>query len=404
MSWFSRNTSRRTGQHSYTEVTRKGFGSKLSGSVGGMFAGFLLFLGSFAVLWFNEGRAVKTAKGLEEGLSQYKEIDIYNIDDSNNDELVYAYGETSSDEILFDEEFGIEINTLRLKRKVEMYQWKEFSKTRKEKKIGGAEETITDYTYKKVWSDQLINSNDFKLWEDHQNPSGMDYANYEISAANIGFGEFTLEDNVVTYFNNYKGLPLSDLDKTDYMNAKIITEKDADATSGNSLQKLFFGYGSNQNPQIGDYKISFQYVENGDYSILAKQNRDKFEVFETSTGSTILMVEDGKVSAKKMFEIAQSNNTILTWAMRVGGLVMMYMGIMMMFGIVTTIANIIPILGTLVNLGTGLFAGIISFTLSLITIAFAWIFYRPVLGIIILICAVAIILFFYKKSLDKKQA
>ncbi len=144
MSWFNRNVSGRTGKHSYREVTRQGLGSKLSGSVGGMFFGFLIFAGAFAVLWFNEGRAVRTAKGLEEGLAEYKKIDYKNIDDVNEDHLVYACGEASSDEILSDEEFGIEVNALKLKRKVEMYQWKEFTKTKKEKKLGGAEET----TYK----------------------------------------------------------------------------------------------------------------------------------------------------------------------------------------------------------------------------------------------------------------
>lgn len=403
MSWFTRNTSRRTGQHSYTEVTRQGFGSKLSGSVGGMFFGFLIFVGSFAVLWFNEGRAVRTAKGLEEGLAEFVKIDYQNIDDSNDDKLVYAYGETSTDDILTDDEFGIEINALKLKRKVEMYQWKEFTKTRKEKKIGGGEETITDYTYKKVWSDKLINSNDFKLWEDHQNPSAKDYANYEIAASQIEFGEFTLENNIVQHFTSYEGFSLKGIDLTEYMNAKVITEKDNSLDKGNSIQKLYFGYGSNQNPALGDYKVSFQFIEIGDYSIIAKQTGDSFESYETSTGSTILLINEGKVSAKKMFDQAQGNNTILTWILRGVGIFMMYLGIMMMFNIVTTIANIIPFLGTLVNLGVSLFAGIISFALSLITIALAWIFYRPVLGAIILVAAVGIILFFYKRSLNKKS-
>ena len=317
--------------------------------------------------------------------------------------MVYAYGEASSDEILSDEEFGIEVNALKLKRKVEMYQWKEFTKTKKEKKLGGAEETITDYTYKKVWSDVLINSNDFKLREDHQNPAGMDYANYELVAAQIDFGEFVIEDNVSSYFTNYKGLSLSNLYTNEFINAKIITEKEADLEEGSSIQKLYFGYGSHKSPQIGDYKVSFQFIENGDYSILANQVGNTFDSFETSTESTILMVESGKVSAKKMFSTAQSNNTVLTWVLRFVGIFMMYLGIMMIFGLVTTLANIIPFLGTLVNMGVSLFAGIISLTLPLMTISLAWIFYRPILGSIILVAAIAIILFFYKKSLDRKK-
>ena len=41
---------------SFTTVTRTGWGSNIMNSFVGVLFGILLFIGSFAVLWFNEGR------------------------------------------------------------------------------------------------------------------------------------------------------------------------------------------------------------------------------------------------------------------------------------------------------------------------------------------------------------
>jgi hypothetical protein len=401
--WFKNLSNRRVSRDSYTEVTRRGYGSRVSNSLGGTVFGFLLFLGSFLVLWFNEGRAVKTAKGLDEGMETVITVKNDNILSKNDDKLVYTYGEVSSDEILVDEEFGIEVNGLKLIRKVEMYQWKEESKSETDKKIGGAEETTTKYTYQKVWSDELINSSNFKLWEDHQNPSSLNYSKFEISASEVYLGDFIVPHPMIELMTDYKGLSLKNIDKSGLVNAKIITENDASLEGSSGIQKLYFGYGSNSNPEIGDYKISYKYISTGDYSVIAKQNGNTFDEFETSTGSVIMLVESGKVSSTKMFELAQSRNTVLTWVLRFVGSFMMYFGIMMMVNIFSTIVSIIPILGSLVNFASSLFAGIISLVLSLSTIAIAWIFYRPLLGVIILVSVAGIVLFFYKKSLDKKQ-
>ena len=50
----------------YTETTTNSYGSRLGKSFGGIGTGFLMFLAGTALLWWNEGRAVKTDKMLNE--------------------------------------------------------------------------------------------------------------------------------------------------------------------------------------------------------------------------------------------------------------------------------------------------------------------------------------------------
>ena len=61
-------------------------------------------------------------------------------------------------------------------------------------------------------------------------------------------------------------------------------------------------------------------------------------------------------------------------------------------------------LGNIVEIGNGLVAGVIALVCSLVTIAIAWIFYRPVLAIVLLLVAGAAIFLLWKKRQAKKSA
>jgi hypothetical protein len=66
------------------------------------------------------------------------------------------------------------------------------------------------------------------------------------------------------------------------------------------------------------------------------------------------------------------------------------------------LADVLPFLGTMTRMGTGLFAMVIAASVSLLTIASAWLFYRPVLaGVLIL---VAFGLFFWLRKMGKSKA
>jgi hypothetical protein len=56
------------------------------------------------------------------------------------------------------------------------------------------------------------------------------------------------------------------------------------------------------------------------------------------------------------------------------------------------IADVLPFLGSMVGAGTGIISFLLAACLSLITIAVAWIVYRPVLGIILLVVAVGLMI------------
>ena len=66
--------------------------------------------------------------------------------------------------------------------------------------------------------------------------------------------------------------------------------------------------------------------------------------------------------------------------------------------------NVLPILGTIIGWGAGLVAGVVPLVCSLVTIAVAWIFYRPVLGVLLLVAAGAVVFFAWKKKKGSASA
>ena len=110
----------------YTETTTTSYGSRLKNSVGGVFSGILMFIIGTCLLWWNEGRAVKTTRMLEEAQGNYVEMkDITNISPSLNGKLVHATGLATTKDTLTDDVFGIKVGAIALQRSVEYYQWGE---------------------------------------------------------------------------------------------------------------------------------------------------------------------------------------------------------------------------------------------------------------------------------------
>lgn len=147
-----------------TETTTESWGSRLGGSIKGVAIGGVLFIAGIPLLFWNEGRAVKTAKALEEGASVCVQLpNADTIDATMDGKLVHVTGTAKTDDQLGDDLFP-ELNptALRLTRKVEFYQWVENEKKEKKKNMGGSETTVTTYTYSKKWVNKPVDSSSFR--------------------------------------------------------------------------------------------------------------------------------------------------------------------------------------------------------------------------------------------------
>jgi hypothetical protein len=377
--------------NSITEVTSMGWGGRLMNSIKSVLFGIVMFLGSFVLLWWNEGNSIRTATGLTEGASVVVRVSPDQVISENEGKLVHMSGDVKTDEFLDDTEFNIHVNALKLSRSVEMYQWKEAKEEKEEKKTGGGTETTTTYTYSMGWSGGRINSDEFKETSGHENPDLPISESVQI-VGKATIGAFTLNESLLSSVDDHTPLESPNLKGTQFENAPVTSEG------------IFIGSGSPATPQVGDVRVSFSIVKPGPISIIAKQHADTFEDWVTGTGTTISLLDHGIVTPEKMFEEAQAANTIMTWILRAVGFIVMFIGLSMVFKPFVVVADVLPFLGNLLGVGVGIFSFAVSLLLSSLTIAVAWVFYRPVLGISLLVLGLGSFVLIYRWSKKKKEA
>lgn len=388
---------------SFSETTTTGWIGRIGESIKGILFGALLFIVAFPVLFWNEGRAVKRAIDLDEGMGAVVSADPASVNPSNDGKLVHMTGQAHTDETLQDQAFGISAeNGIRLQRIVEMYQWEESSKTETKKKLGGGEERVTTYDYQQVWSDSHIDSNSFhqKGRQAHANPPAMPVKAQEFNAENVTVGQHRLSPQLINQINNFEAIQPD--------NNALAAAGEADIALPAKLNGDYLYFGNTpQTPSIGDVRIKFQAALPTTVSFIAQQQNGSFADWSTTSGRSLEQrLEIGTLSADQMFEVMKQENTFLTWALRGVGLFLMFFGLMLVLKPISVIADVIPFIGNIVGFGSAIVALLVSVSLSFITISVAWIFYRPLIGVPLLVIGigVAVALFLRNKSGQPKPA
>ena len=99
-----------------------------------------------------------------------------------------------------------------------------------------------------------------------------------------------------------------------------------------------------------------------------------------------------------MFTAAEAANATMTWILRLVGFIGMAIGFCMVFKPMEVVADVVPFIGNIVGLGFTIAAFGIAGAISLVTIAIAWLFYRPLIGIPLLLLGVGLFAFLFMKG------
>ena len=447
----------------YTETTTTGYGTRVGNSFKAIGSGFLLFVLGTALLWWNEGRAVMTEKMLDEAGSAYVEMENPNKKDASLEgELICGTAMATTEDSLSDAQFGIGAKAIALRRTVEYYQWVEHSQTKKEDKLGGKEVTTTTYTYSKQWVSSPVQSSQFHD-PAYQNKNmvltTVDEA--EQYAENVSFGAYKLPESLIHSISSREGMDLaisedllSQFDKStqaayerfygvqksiqqptqqsapqqpaipdsvkallsDSVKAVLdslqavsdsINKQMANAENKKDLQYihqasnvLYFGRVPGS-PEVGDVRVTFEKVVPAKVTVMAVVDGDSFKPFKAKNGKRFQTLVMGKKSGDEIIDAAKESNNMILWALRIIGILMVIGGLKGIFGFIETILKVVPFIAGIFGWGVGLVCTVIGIAWSLIIIAIAWLFYRPLLGISLLVLAGFLVWVFAFKGKDK---
>lgn len=425
-----------------THVTEQSWLGRIGNAFKGILIGGLMALVSVPLLFWNEGRAVRTAKGLKEGASVVVDVPSDAVDSGHEGTFVHTAGQVATDEILRDEDFAIEFNGIRLNRHVEMYQWKEDKETDREKKLGGGTRTVTTYTYEKGWFPGVIDSREFDEPQSHVNPLDMPFRSVTRQSSNVRLGAFRLPDSLIamidgeTYLDaDSSAVPVSlreravihqdgpsqsarlylaAADNQSSVPSETAATIDTEPTlaspegdpveSDESVQASIIRRDPATDPQIGDLRIWFTATPVTAVSLLSRQRGDTFEPFQTHYGTEIHVLRVGTHSAAEMIAQEEAANRVLTWLLRAAGGLLMFIGLNLVLRPLVVLADVLPLAGSLVGFGTAIVAGLLTIAGAMTVIGIAWLFYRPLLGISLLVVAAVALFMIYRRGRSRRAS
>jgi hypothetical protein len=370
---------------SFTEVTSESWFSRIGNAIKGIVVGAVILFIGFPLLFWNEGRAVETYKALQEGAGIVISVPSDKVDPKNEGKLVHLTGMATTDETLTDADFGISAKAIKLQRQAKMYQWKENKKSETEKNVGGGTTTKTTYTYEKTWSDSLIKSGEFKK-PGHSNPAQMAYTSKPFTAGKVTVGAFQLSPGLAGQIGGAEALSV---EASQAVPERLQGKAKWD---GNTL---YIGRNP-QAPEIGDIRVDFQVVKPQTVSVIAKQYQSNLEGYRTAAGKSLEMLQSGTKSSEAMFQQAHTENKVLTWILRVVGAFCFFIGISLILKPLSVVLDVLPFLGNVAEAGIGLVAFVLALGLTLITVAIAWFYYRPLFAVVLIVAAVGLFIGFKK--------
>jgi len=408
--------------------------------------GIVLIVFSIPVLWFNESRVAQMESLISIGKSQARSVGGKAAVTENRNWLVHVDGETAkSAATVSDRQFDVSFdrNCIRLSSTVEVYQVIEHSKSEEREKLGGGKETITTYTYVEEWSSSHHDSGSYQdiTKRINRKPQGLDVGDHYQDCSRVELGEgFLLSEELVGQCSNWRsaGERLPEAVKT---KGSKLEFKKAD-------HQYFYCRSSHHDSpsQIGDARVSFRYVPDHEATVLALQVdgsdelRDTFMAYRlikrgwfglsedvekkallkqakkslsdlaseaSCTGclaclccacnlvvrccQSLLMPElyhlfDGSLDLDECFAIITSRLTMTKWCFRIGGWMMMFIGLYSLFSPFLNLIKVIPFLGPLAaSLGGWLiyflcflFTAIIASAIVIV----AYLFYHPLMALV----------------------
>ena len=427
----------------YTETTTTGYGTRVGNSFKAIGSGFLLFIAGTVLLWWNEGRAVKTEKMLDEAGSAYVEMENPNKKDASLEgELICGTALATTEDSLSDAQFGVGAKAIALRRTVEYYQWVEHSQEKKEDKLGGKEVTTTTYTYSREWVSRPIDSGQFKdPAYQGKNTILTTVEDQEQYAENVTWGAYKLNESLIHSISSREGLDLAiseDLLKQLDGNAKTAYERfygskqsveqpaqtaelsDSAKAANDSINNaianaenkkdleyvhqagniLYFGRVPGS-PEVGDVRVTFEKTVPAKVTVMAVVDGDTFKPFKAKNGKRFQTLVMGKKSGDEIIEAEKEANNMWLWALRIIGVMMVIGGLKGIFGFIETILKVVPFVAGIFGWGIGVVCTVVGVVWSLIIIAIAWLFYRPLLGMTLLVLAGFLIWVFAFKGKDK---
>lgn len=368
----------------FTTTTTTGYGSRIMNSIKGVVVGLLLFVSSFGLLYWNEGRV-----DMSQIASTAVEISATTQDTAANGKLVSSTGIFNSDETVGDNMFLNPDKFIAVERNVEMYAWEETSESKSTTNTGGSETTTTTYKYDKVWTSSPAESSKFNQPAGHENPAQVLEGDIvKVSKATLGVYGVDMAKVVLPPFEKLT------------LTATNVTLKDGAVLANGDYLFMSKTAGSTFTaPLVGDYRISYTVLYPGkDGTIFGKLDGVNIAPYFDEKNNELYRVFSG--TRDEAISTMHSEYTMMLWIFRAIGFLMMWIGLSMLFGPISVLLDFLPIFGQISRALIGGVTFLVSLVLSVVTILISMILHNVialVVSLVVVVGAIGAFIFIMKK-------
>ena len=354
-------------------------------------------------------------------------VDCEDPDEQNEFELVHSTGNSVNKDELVDNDFGIVVrNSYRLKRKVEMYQYRE--------NVRHDDDDRKTYTYELVWSDVQIDSNTF-CRNGYENPNNdWPFKSQSFEASKVTLGKFRLSPDQILHLGKGQtkkvslkeegGLAITQSGQNMESNGFAPFEARGDYLVSSTRNN------SDKAPHVGQYRVTFEYDTCGPVTIIAQQVQDEDgnhtfrkwnpEKINVPYGQTtdvdsnftsacplccytcmavdwmcntffeevVFCAEDTIQTSETYFDNQDKKIVTAARCVRPLGIILSIFGWFCLFIPVIKLLSWIPLVGWLLGfvvvVAAAVFSIVVGMILAILVIAIAWLVYRPLIGALLL--------------------
>jgi len=327
-----------------------------------MVVGFLLVPFAVFILYQNEQRAVQVDRDLNAGSHQVVTVSASPVTHMLDGRLVYVVGPGTPARPVVDPRFGLKTNDLALRRDVEMYQWTESSTY---EQVGPVR--ATTYSYRTEWSAEPVPSSSFRHPANHKNPPMP--VQTTVLWADAHCGAYAIGPDLLHKLHDFRPVAPTRI--------PIRGRWKRTATG------LYLGANPAE-PHVGDLRVTFREIPTGPVSIVGGVRKGRLGSYTTPKHTSIAEIELGSHPAADLFHAAHVENVQQLWLVRLAGLVVMFLGFLLVGAPILAVADAIPVFGWILGDVDALVCFGLALMASLVTIAVGWIHARPLEGAILM--------------------
>jgi hypothetical protein len=335
------------------------FGSRSSGPSKGLgIVGLTMFSAAMAGMFWNESRTAHKATALAELEKVAISAPAAQALPANEGKAIALSDIATTDTGATDPVFPIgDSNTLKVSRRVEMYQWDKHTS-------GTGSKRRTEWRQKWSSSEESGDSS-------HSNPE-FPLRSESTLANDAHLGAFTISGE---HIDELDGEPAQ-------LPSELSVELHDQGWRANSSSGFFLGKGDPDRPEIGDVRVSFRVIEEGPISVIAKQSNDAVVPYMAKNGEELFLIEPGKLTKETVIANAKSSNTSMAYIIRGVTALGMTLGLGMAFSGLVSWLSWIPFLGPLLERFAFFTGAATGFVLSIFVFVGAWLWAHPLMLIL----------------------